>query len=236
MWGHSRRAETHTGIRSTPRLITNTHQTRVTVLGLEAGGEPLQLPLFLDKRRKSKMKMQVANEHSSTFHCLSPNHLQSHLWVYTAQTHTESYWSASDGQRSQSELTLSLRCGFRNSPSVADEIQSSTDSPFDRLLTLLCLSDTLHSVNERQWLSFLSIPFPSSITSLGFYLLNIYDLTNLLPNSFMILRPTTISNCLNILPYHIYETTFISHPSFTFQVRNIPSLDFLSILKTSAFS
>lgn len=70
MQGYSRRAETHMGIRSTPRLITNTHQTRVTVLGLEAGGGPLQLPLFLDKRRKKKMKMQVANEQSSTFHFL----------------------------------------------------------------------------------------------------------------------------------------------------------------------
>lgn len=43
----------------------------VTVLGLQAEGEPLQLPLFLDKGRKSKMKMQVANEHSSTYYFLT---------------------------------------------------------------------------------------------------------------------------------------------------------------------
>ena len=38
------------------------------------------------------MKMQVANEHSSTSHFLSPNLLQSHLRVYTTQMYTESYW------------------------------------------------------------------------------------------------------------------------------------------------
>ena len=63
-------AETQMGIRSNPPPpVMSTYQRKVTVLGLDTEDEPLQLPLFLDKGGKSKMKMQVANEHSSTY-CL----------------------------------------------------------------------------------------------------------------------------------------------------------------------
>lgn len=145
-----------------PPPVMSTYQRKVTVLGLDTEDEPLQLPLFLDKGGKSKMKMQVANEHSSTYCLLTTFSL---TYEPTLLKRTQSYWSTSSGQRSSSALSspLSLQCGIQNSPSVADEIQSSSDSPFYRLLTLLCLSDTLNSVNERKWLSFLSTHSPSSV-------------------------------------------------------------------------
>lgn len=147
---------------ATPPPVMSTYQRKVTVLGLDTEDEPLQLPLFLDKGGKSKMKMQVANEHSSTYCLLTTFSL---TYEPTLLKRTQSYWSTSNGQRSSSALSspLSLQCGIQNSPSVADEIQRSSDSPFYRLLTLLCLSDTLNSVNERKWLSFLSTHSPSSV-------------------------------------------------------------------------